>query len=100
MVWVGGFFVPWDVYGGIGGIETRQEKEKDALHRALSDYVLTVANQPTLGLHYSARHMRLRLAPALSAGIKTLTILSDATLAAGTEVKFATDFLRDRKSVV
>mmetsp|Transcript_14842 Transcript_14842/g.60314 ORF Transcript_14842/g.60314 Transcript_14842/m.60314 type:complete len:103 (-) Transcript_14842:2698-3006(-) len=70
-------------------------EENKVLHEALSEYVLTLANQPTLGLHYAAMHMKTRVGPFAKNNYRNLTQLSESLLDAQSHVKFATNFLRE-----
>mmetsp|Transcript_23294 Transcript_23294/g.33404 ORF Transcript_23294/g.33404 Transcript_23294/m.33404 type:complete len:117 (-) Transcript_23294:1011-1361(-) len=73
------------------------ENSKDdsrVLHDALSEYVLTVANQPTLGLHYATMHMKTRVGPFAKNSYTILSQLSESLLDAQSRVKFTANFLR------
>ncbi|KAJ8908192.1 hypothetical protein NDN08_008286 [Rhodosorus marinus] len=72
--------------------------ENKLLHDALSEYVLTAANQPTLGLHYAAMHMKTRVGPFAKNNYSNLTQLSESLLDAQSHVKFATNFLREHNA--
>lgn len=71
------------------------KEQNEALYHAISDYALTVSNQPTIGLHFAARHMRGRVADVLSSTMRSLGERGDALSAATAEARFATEFLKE-----
>mmetsp|Transcript_13032 Transcript_13032/g.40144 ORF Transcript_13032/g.40144 Transcript_13032/m.40144 type:complete len:105 (+) Transcript_13032:106-420(+) len=67
----------------------------DALHEVLSNYALTVANQPTLGMFYASKHMRTRVDSALTDCENTMRRLTRENELARAQVKFALDFIKE-----